>query len=161
MSEAGNEACRRWYQKNRDRQIARAALYRRQFQEKYRAEARASYSRNKHKHAEKRRKSSREWYERTREARLAQKRAYYQANKGLFFMRNRDAKARRRGAEGKFTILDVIRMFNQQNGCCKICGDYLLRYEIDHIIPIIRGGTNWPENLQLLCKPCNCRKGGK
>ena len=31
-------------------------------------------------------------------------------------------------------------------------------YEIDHIVPLSRGGTNANHNLQALCKPCNRRK---
>lgn len=43
---------------------------------------------------------------------------------------------------------------------CQWCGqdDDL---EIDHIIPLARGGTNDPHNLQVLCRPCNRRKGAK
>ena len=41
---------------------------------------------------------------------------------------------------------------------CVICGaEYLL--EVDHIVPIARGGTNAPQNLRTLCKTCNRRKG--
>ena len=32
---------------------------------------------------------------------------------------------------------------------------------IDHIIPVIRGGTNELENLQILCRTCNSTKGSK
>lgn len=32
--------------------------------------------------------------------------------------------------------------------------------QIDHITPLVRGGTNDLHNLQLLCGPCNLRKGG-
>lgn len=34
-----------------------------------------------------------------------------------------------------------------------------VRLEIDHIIPIRGGGTNSPDNLQTLCRPCNLAKG--
>ena len=31
--------------------------------------------------------------------------------------------------------------------------------EIDHVVPLARGGSNRLENLQLLCQDCNRRKG--
>jgi len=33
--------------------------------------------------------------------------------------------------------------------------------EIDHKIPVKHGGTNDPENLQVLCNSCNARKGAR
>ena len=32
---------------------------------------------------------------------------------------------------------------------------------IDHVIPLSKGGTNWPANLRPACKSCNNRKGAK
>lgn len=32
---------------------------------------------------------------------------------------------------------------------------------VDHIVPRARGGTNDLDNLQLLCRSCNSRKGAK
>jgi CRISPR/Cas system Type II protein with McrA/HNH and RuvC-like nuclease domain len=48
-----------------------------------------------------------------------------------------------------------------QKGRCSYCGrihrtDYL---EVDHKYPLSRGGGNEVGNLQLLCTPCNMRKG--
>jgi 5-methylcytosine-specific restriction endonuclease McrA len=28
----------------------------------------------------------------------------------------------------------------------------------DHKTPLTRGGTNWPSNIQLLCRKCNVKK---
>ena len=33
--------------------------------------------------------------------------------------------------------------------------------QVDHIIPMSRGGKSIPENLQILCRKCNGVKGGK
>ncbi len=30
---------------------------------------------------------------------------------------------------------------------------------MDHLVPISRGGTNDPRNLQVLCRRCNGSKG--
>ena len=44
---------------------------------------------------------------------------------------------------------------------CMFCGvrRKLPNLQIDHINPVVRGGSNETSNLQLLCAPCNQRKG--
>ena len=53
------------------------------------------------------------------------------------------------------------QLFMAQKGRCFYCGrTHRVRYlEIDHKYPISRGGGNEIGNLQLLCTPCNMRKG--
>ena len=53
------------------------------------------------------------------------------------------------------------QLFRTQSGRCAYCGrshriDYL---ETDHKYPVSRGGGDAIANLQLLCTPCNMRKG--
>ena len=53
------------------------------------------------------------------------------------------------------------QLFMAQKGRCFYCGrTHRVRYlEIDHKYPLSRGGGNEIGNLQLLCTPCNMRKG--
>jgi HNH endonuclease/NUMOD3 motif len=49
--------------------------------------------------------------------------------------------------------------FTLGNKCLR-CGkpENEVSLQKDHIVPISRGGTHWLDNLQPLCKRCNCQK---
>jgi len=51
--------------------------------------------------------------------------------------------------------------YERQKGLCALCGKHfeLCEMEGDHVVPWSRGGKTVPENLQMLCLPCNRRKG--
>lgn len=52
----------------------------------------------------------------------------------------------------------------RDNYTCQICGKYMpdeVGLEIDHIIPVSKGGKSVPDNLQVLCSRCNRRKSNK
>lgn len=53
-------------------------------------------------------------------------------------------------------------LFRSQDGRCNYCGRKLgMNYlHVDHKVPLARGGSIRLSNLQLLCSPCNTRKGG-
>lgn len=75
--------------------------------------------------------------------------------------------ARRRalvlGAEGSHTAADVRALFEAQDGFCAACRVDLsiAGYHVDHVHPLSKGGSNGPENLQLLCPTCNKKKSAK
>ena len=52
-------------------------------------------------------------------------------------------------------------LFGQQEGLCNGCkGDFPFKlYEVDHMVPQSKGGTDHLDNLQLLCSHCNRIKG--
>ena len=52
-------------------------------------------------------------------------------------------------------------LMHAQKSKCMYCGHIKTsnQTDIDHIYPVVRGGSNERSNLQILCKPCNQRKG--
>ena len=54
-----------------------------------------------------------------------------------------------------------LHLFHLQKHQCIYCGKRktIKNLQIDHIEPVIRSGSNDLSNLQLLCAPCNQRKG--
>ena len=53
--------------------------------------------------------------------------------------------------------------YERQSGMCADCGRHFEFEEMhgDHKIPWAKGGHTVPENLQMLCRACNVKKGGK
>ena len=68
---------------------------------------------------------------------------------------------RRKRVVGRYTGDDVVKRWAEQGGRCAICGGGMIDYHVDHIIPISKGGTNWPDNIQLTHPVCNLRKNAK
>ena len=69
-------------------------------------------------------------------------------------------RARALKAGGTFTADDVRRIYDSQSGECVYCDEWLplSMMQRDHIVALARGGSNWPSNIQLLCRSCNQRK---
>ena len=49
-------------------------------------------------------------------------------------------------------------VFQRDAGRCRHCGS-ASELQFDHVIPVTMGGASTEENLQVLCGPCNRRKG--
>lgn len=55
---------------------------------------------------------------------------------------------------------DLLRQIRERDKVCQHCriADNLT---FDHIIPVSKGGKATLENLQILCNPCNAKKGNR
>lgn len=68
-------------------------------------------------------------------------------------------RARRKAAEGSFTLNEWLAVVKKFGGRCPRCGVACPVPTVDHIIPTALGGTNYIWNIQPLCYTCNSSKG--
>lgn len=93
-------------------------------------------------------------------------------NRSLESVRRRDKKnklsvrqiyrAKQNGLEYDASVT-LAKVFKSYRGLCGICGHWVQpRYaSMDHIIPMIRGGTHTFDNIQLTHLRCNLQKGDR
>lgn len=54
-----------------------------------------------------------------------------------------------------------VAVFERDGHECSYCGSTEGPLHVDHIVPLIQGGTNDLSNLTVACRECNCGKSGK
>jgi 5-methylcytosine-specific restriction endonuclease McrA len=70
--------------------------------------------------------------------------------------------AQKAAAGGYHNDSDIAEIRRRLGDRCAYCGVALKGAgEVDHIVPISRGGDNSPNNLTLACLPCNRDKHAK
>lgn len=137
---ASRARSRQCYERNREAMNARSAAWRRAHPERSRDYVRASHKR----HVKKR---------------SAYMKAYRKANPEWLRVWNRNLKLRRRGVPGQHRPHQIRLIYESQAGLCYYCSAPLLEtYQIDHMVPVSQGGTNWPNNLCCSCGDCNQAK---
>lgn len=53
-------------------------------------------------------------------------------------------------------VPDAVRRDVMSSGACHYCGDFPT--QVDHVIPVTRGGTSARDNLVAACRRCNLEK---
>ena len=137
-----------------DRMKAKAAAFRAANRERLRAYG-AAY---RAAHPQERRARVQSW-----EARHRKERRAYQAERYVAFPELKKAHNRRRRAlkvgNGVYVISakDLRRL---ERGPCTYCGGAVI-LQVDHVIPLSRGGRHAIGNLVAACKSCNYRKNAR
>jgi 5-methylcytosine-specific restriction endonuclease McrA len=101
------------------------------------------------------------WPSKSPEAQSEYMRQYRKRHREVLLMRNRINQHQRRAGLG-YTKEDVYQMYEDQQGLCCYCETPLFGvFEIDHMMPISKGGLNDWENIAIACPLCNHRKSAK
>ena len=79
--------------------------------------------------------------------------------RGTFYLNDDIWKAICRVERGKVTNKTRFAIYQRDGHRCRKCGRKTDDLEIDHIVPIAKGGKSTMDNLQTLCRRCNREKG--
>lgn len=92
---------------------------------------------------------------------------YYKRARYLTAYREHRNYQRNQITEGNYKLW--IQVLTEGDYTCRRCrvrnylnkDPYKPKMEVDHIVPIAKWGTSHRSNLQVLCRPCNQKKGKK
>lgn len=151
-------ASRRWYAANKEKSAASCQAWKAANKEAWSAYCHSWAESN----AEWRREYKRAYRAKTKEHRKQKKAEWDRAN--LLKKREHEAKrqAAKRGSTEHYSAEDVLLIMRWQREKCAACQRPIKNaFQIDHIIPLSRGGSNGKRNIQLLCGDCNRSKKDK
>lgn len=125
------------------------------------------------KHPEKKKQRGRDWYSKNSEKVKAKAAAWKKANPerakelnaqsrkrniGTSQAARANRRAREVGALGATSPAEWQEILTHFKRKCVYCGIAQKRMHRDHVIPLSKGGTNWPQNLVPACFSCNPAK---
>lgn len=136
-----------YYQVNRERIISRVTEYTRQHQEIKRVYHRRYYAANRDQ--------------------LNARNLRNQRNDPIGVkVRSHRRRTRKMQNGGSSTRAELVELFEQQEHRCGFCGIPIFKslkrdIHLEHMTPLVRGGTNDIDNLCYSCQDCNLSKGSK
>jgi len=148
-----------WKKKNPDKKRAANAAWRKKNPEK----ARASTSAWQKANIEKGRAKAMKWYKANPEKARAATIAWRKANPGASKQHGYNKRASKKANGGKLSPDLEAKLLTFQKNRCAICRVSLkkTRHELDHVVPLARGGKNSDNNMQITCPTCNRKKHAK
>jgi len=141
-AERKREYNKRYYEKTAEQQRAYAAAYRAAH-----PEAQETVRRWQLENPEKARAAAYRWQKANRDRHLEN-----------VILGGHSRRARRAGVLDDLTREDLHDLYKEP--VCKACGS-TENLSVDHILAIANRGPNTRTNVQLLCKPCNSKKGAR
>lgn len=100
------------------------------------------------------------WRANNPEKQKASEDAWRAANPGIGRVIASNRRFRKQANGGELSKDIGLKLLALQDGKCACCGEVLGDdYHLDHIMPLVLGGRNSDENMQLLTPLCNLRKG--
>lgn len=145
------------YAKNPKPTIRRSARWQRKNRRK-----RNQYSRNYYlHHSVELLEITAQWSANHQDKRLNIDKHYRQQHPDRLRAKQAKQRSRRNQAKGSFTEYDVAQQLKKQHNICYWCKQPLNKYHVDHVIPLSKGGSNWPSNLVCTCPHCNTSKGAR
>ena len=100
-----------------------------------------------------------QWRRDKRDIELVYERNWRARNPEANRLRHHQRMARLNHAKGFATSEQIKQRIDYYGWRCAYCGGSF--EQLDHVIPISKGGTNWPANLRPCCSRCNAKKGQK
>lgn len=79
------------------------------------------------------------------------------------YVKSLNQRAKNKRVQGQITVEALRTRILESGGACEYCRANIVNaeFEIDHIIPLGRGGEHSERNLATCCPDCNRHKSGK
>jgi 5-methylcytosine-specific restriction endonuclease McrA len=151
-----------WKAANPEKFKASADKYRDRYPERVKEQGRRREAKRRQKYPEQIRLANKVAFDKNRAEYYATQRLYAKSNPDIIRAANAAYRARKRTAVGTLTAAEFSAILERQKHRCHWCCDSIKTgSQIDHVIPLVRGGEHSAANVVGSCGPCNRRKRSK